>query len=77
MWLSTEAMDSCDLQIGSDDYVYEDGKKVESNRLPGYSGASGLDYDPDGENQQQGRGIMDSAGNGHDLEAVCTLHVYL
>ena len=34
------------LQIKSVDYTYRDGQSVQSTRLPGYSGVSGLDdYD--------------------------------
>lgn len=29
------------------DYVHQDGKKVQSTRLPGFSGAFGLDVDPE------------------------------
>ena len=35
------------LQINSVDYTYEDGKTVQSSRLPGYSGVAGLDVDQD------------------------------
>ena len=34
-------------QINSVDYTYEDGKTVQSSRLPGYSGVAGLDVDQD------------------------------
>ena len=63
-----------DLQISSADYIYEDGKKVQSTRLPGNSGA-GLDDAPEAveelEDMDNERRITDSAENGHDLESVC------
>ena len=70
-----------DVQISSADYVYEDGKKVHSTRLPGYSGAAGLDGEPEPENEDEGldseRGITDSAGNGRDLESVCVSQLFV
>lgn len=64
-----------DLQISSADYIYEDGKKVQSTRLPGYSGAAGLDDAPEPkeelEDMDNERRITDSAENGQDLESVC------
>ncbi len=49
------------LQIKSVDYRYKDGKTVQSTRLPGYSGVSGLDAEQDAEDE----------GREADLEAVC------
>ena len=40
------------LQIKSVDYVYEDGQQVQSTRLPGYSGVSGLDAEQDAEDRK-------------------------
>lgn len=50
------------LQIRSVDYRYEDGKTVQSTRLPGYSGVSGLDAEQDAEVEKR---------EAADLEAVC------
>ncbi len=50
------------LQIRSVDYRYEDGKTVQSTRLPGYSGVSGLDSEQD---------VEDEKREAADLEAVC------
>jgi hypothetical protein len=50
------------LQIRSVDYRYEDGKTVQSTRLPGYSGVSGLDAEQDAEDEKR---------EAADLEAVC------
>ena len=40
------------LQIKSVDYVFEDGQQVQSTRLPGYSGVSGLDAEQDAEDRK-------------------------
>ncbi len=50
------------LQIKSVDYRSEDGKTVQSTRLPGYSGVSGLDAEQDAEDEKR---------EAADLEAVC------
>ncbi|KAL0025560.1 hypothetical protein WJX79_000263 [Trebouxia sp. C0005] len=39
--------------IKSVDYKYEDGKTVQSTRLPGYSGVSGLDAEQDAEDEKR------------------------
>ena len=51
------------------DYVYQDGKAVESIRLPGYAGASGLDADQQALRDLKEQEEMDSQ-HGHDLESV-------
>ncbi len=50
------------VQIKSVDYQFEDGKTVQSTRLPGYSGVSGLDAEQDAEDEKR---------EAADLEAVC------
>lgn len=56
------------LQIKSVDYRYEDGKTVQSTRLPGYSGVSGLDAEQDAEDEKK---------EAADLEAVPCVTKYL
>lgn len=62
-------MRSCCMQIDSVDYVYQDGKAVESVRLPGYAGASGLDANQ--EILRKMKEEQDAEENGGDLEMVC------
>lgn len=52
------------MQISSDDYVYQDGEKVQSSRLPGYSGAHGLNDDRHND-RMTGKG-SDAQGKGND-----------
>ena len=61
------------MQISSVDYVYQDGKKVHSTRLPGFSGAAGLDDESESDQLE----MLDEAdlngSNAGDMELVCLL----